>query len=132
LDLAQYRELAAFAQFGSDLDKATQAQLTRGERTVEVLKQNQYVPMPLPQQIMIIYVAVNGYLDDLDIEVVKQFEEGFHAFMDEKYPDVCHTIMQKKDLTEDVETKLKAAIEEYKADFVSKLPTEQAAAEAKA
>jgi len=132
LDLAQYRELAAFAQFGSDLDKATQAQLTRGERTVEVLKQNQYVPMPLPQQIMIIYVAVNGYLDDLDVEVVKQFEEGFHAFMEEKYPDVGHTIMQQKDVTEDVEGKLKAAIEQFKADFVSKLPTEPAAAGAKA
>jgi len=118
LDLAQYRELAAFAQFGSDLDKATLAQLTRGERTVEVLKQNQYVPMPLHQQVMIIYVAVNGYLDDLPVEKVKPFEEGFHKFMDEKYPDVGHAIMEEKDISESTEEKLKKAIEEYKAEFV--------------
>ncbi len=118
LELAQYRELAAFAQFGSDLDKATLAQLTRGERTVEVLKQDQYVPMQLHQQVMIIYVAVNGYLDNLPLEKIKPFEEGFHKFMDEKYPDVGHTIAESKDLSESTEEKLKKAIEEYKAAFV--------------
>ncbi len=120
LDLAQYRELAAFAQFGSDLDKATQAQLTRGERTVEVLKQDQYVPMPLHQQVMIIYCAVGGYLDNLPLEAVKPFEEGFHKFMEEKYPDVGHAIAHTKLLEPNVEEKLKKAIEEYKAEFVKR------------
>ncbi len=118
LDLAQYRELAAFAQFGSDLDKATLAQLRRGERTVEVLKQDQYVPMELHQQVMIIYVAVNGYLDDLPVEQVKPFEEAFHKFMDEKYPDVGHTIADKKELPENIEETLRKGIEEFKAQFV--------------
>jgi F-type H+-transporting ATPase subunit alpha len=118
LDLAQYRELAAFAQFGSDLDKATQAQLTRGERTVEVLKQDQYVPMALHKQVMIIYCAVSGSLDDLPLEAVKPFEEGFHKFMEEKYPDVGHAIAHTKLLEPNVEEKLKKAVGEYKAEFV--------------
>jgi F-type H+-transporting ATPase subunit alpha len=118
LDLAQYRELAAFAQFGSDLDKATLAQLTRGERTVEILKQDQYVPMALNQQVMIIYVAVNGYLDDMAIELVKPFEEGFLKFMDEKYPDVGHTIAEELVVSDTCEEKLMKGVEQYKAEFL--------------
>jgi F-type H+-transporting ATPase subunit alpha len=121
LDLAQYRELAAFAQFGSDLDKATQAQLTRGERMVEILKQDQYVPMPLEQQVMIIFAGVNGYLDDIPVERVKEFEKKFLAFMQEKYPDVGHDIDRTKDLTEETEKKLHQAVKEFKAQFVAGL-----------
>jgi F-type H+/Na+-transporting ATPase subunit alpha len=119
LDLAQYRELAAFAQFGSELDEATRAQLLRGERTVEVLKQDQYIPMSLEHQVMIIYAVTHGYMDDMKIEEVKKFEEGFHKFMDEKYPDVGHTIAQTKDLNESTEAKLNQAIKEYKEKFKS-------------
>ncbi len=128
LDLAQYRELAAFAQFGSDLDKATQAQLTRGERTVEVLKQDQFVPMPVEQQVMIIYAATQGYLDDMPIESVKPFEQGFHAFIDEKYADLRHKIAETKQLDEALEKTLTAAIKEYKAKFVAEHAIKLAAA----
>src|SRR3990167_7654621 len=87
LDLAQYRELAAFTQFGSELDKATQAQLTRGERMVEILKQGQYQPMSLAHQAAIIYVVGKGHLDDVPLAQVKPFEEAFHTFLEERYPD---------------------------------------------
>jgi F-type H+-transporting ATPase subunit alpha len=120
LDLAQYRELAAFAQFGSELDETTKAQLLRGERTVEVLKQDQYIPMSLEHQVMIIYAVTHGYMDDMKIEEVKKFEEGLHKLMDEKYPDVGHTIAQTKDLDENTEAKLNQAIKEYKEKFKSK------------
>jgi F-type H+-transporting ATPase subunit alpha len=119
LDLAQYRELAAFTQFGSELDETTKAQLLRGERTVEVLKQDQYIPMSLEHQVMIIYAVTHGYMDDMKVEEVKKFEEGFHKFMDEKYPDVGHTIAQTKDLDEKTEAKLNQAIKEYKEKFKS-------------
>jgi F-type H+-transporting ATPase subunit alpha len=121
LDLAQYRELVAFTQFGTELDEATQAQLTRGERTVEILKQEQYVPMPLERQVMIIYVATNGYLDDLDNDIVKRFEREFYEFMDDRYPDVGHKIAQTKDLDEETEKKLNQAIKEFKEKFVTGL-----------
>jgi F-type H+-transporting ATPase subunit alpha len=120
LDLAQYRELAAFAQFGSDLDKATQAQLTRGERTVEVLKQDQFVPMPVERQVMIIFVATQGYLDDMPVGAIKQFEREFYQFVDEKYPGVSHQIRESKDLDAKVEPELVAAIKEFKAAFVAR------------
>lgn len=117
LDLAQYRELAAFAQFGSELDEATRAQLIRGERTVEILKQDQYVPMPLEKQVMIIYVATHGYLDDLPIEAVRKFETEFYQFMEREYPDVPHTIVQTKDLSKETEKKLESAIQKFKPEF---------------
>jgi F-type H+-transporting ATPase subunit alpha len=117
LDLAQYREMAAFAQFGAELDEATRAQLTRGERTVEILKQDQYIPMPLEHQVMIIYVVTHGYMDDLPVEEIKKFEEGFHKFMDDKYPDVVHRISQAKDLDEETEKRLNQAISEFKKSF---------------
>lgn len=121
LDLAQYRELAAFAQFGSDLDEATQKQLTRGARTVEVLKQNQYVPMPLEKQVAIIWVAVNGYLDDLPNESCAKFETDFFSFLEKEYPDIIHDIASKKDLDANTEEKLKKAIAKFKDDFRSRL-----------
>jgi len=114
LDLAQFRELEAFAQFGSDLDEATRAQIERGRRTVEILKQNQYVPMPVAQQVAIIYALVSGYLDDVPVEKVGKWEEEFHKYMKEMKNDVLELIADKKELTEKVETKLKKAIEEYK------------------
>jgi F-type H+/Na+-transporting ATPase subunit alpha len=121
LDLAQYREMAAFAQFGTELDEATRAQITRGERTVEILKQEQYVPMLLEKQVMIIYTAVNGYLDDLKVEVIRKFEEEFYPFMDKEYPDVVHTIAQIKDLDEATKEKLDQAIKKFKGQFIAQL-----------
>ncbi len=121
LDLAQYRELAAFAQFGSDLDETTQRQLTRGERTVEILKQNQYVPMPLERQVAIIWVAVNGYLDDLPNESCRKFEGEFFEYLLQNYPDILHDISSKKDLDENTENKLKEAVLKFKGEFKSRL-----------
>ncbi len=121
LDLAQYRELAAFAQFGSDLDETTQRQLTRGERTVEILKQNQYVPMPLERQVAIIWVAVNGYLDELPNEACKKFEEEFFAYLQKDYPDILHDISTRKELDENTEEKLKKAVLKFREGFKSRL-----------
>jgi F-type H+-transporting ATPase subunit alpha len=109
LDLAQYRELAAFAQFGSDLDRATQAQLTRGEKTVEILKQGQYVPLPLEKEVAVVFAAVNGYLDGLPTASLARFEPEFFTFLDEEYPEVMHTIATRKLLEEETEEKLKEA-----------------------
>ncbi len=120
LDLAQYRELASFAQFGSELDEATRAQLIRGEKTVEILKQLQFQPMPLEKQVMIIYVATHGYLDDLNLDQVKLFEIEFHKFMESQYPDVGHSISQTKELNEATENKLNEAIRKFKQEFLSK------------
>jgi F-type H+-transporting ATPase subunit alpha len=119
LELAQYRELVAFAKFGSELDKATQAQLTRGERLVEILKQPQYEPMRVENQIMIIYVGEKGYLDDLPIDRVKEFELGFYDFMKEKYPQAPGDIREKKELTEELEGMLDQAAEEFKKNFLA-------------
>jgi F-type H+-transporting ATPase subunit alpha len=119
LDLAQYRELAAFAQFGSDLDKTTQAQLTRGERMVELLKQGQYQPIPVERQVAIVYAGTNGYLDELPVTSVRAFETGLYAFLDTKYPDVIHDLKVKYELTDAIEARLKQAIEAYKAEFIA-------------
>ena len=119
LDLAQYRELVAFTQFGSELDKATQAQLTRGERWVEVLKQGQYEPMSLAHQVAILYVIGQGHLDELPITQVKPFETVFHAFVDEKYPDVIHEIDTTKDLSAEASKKLDDAVAKCKQQFLT-------------
>ncbi len=119
LDLAQFRELEAFAQFGSDLDAATQRQLARGSRIVEVLKQPQYQPMPVQQQVMIIYAATNGYLDDVEIEDIREWEHGFHEFMKANHPDVGAGIRDTGVLDENVEASLKKGIEEYHGIFAS-------------
>lgn len=117
LTMAQYRELAAFAQFGSELDKATQEQLSRGERLVEILKQPQYQPVPVEQQIMIIFVGVNGYLSDIPVDKVREFENKFHKFMAEKYPAIGEEIKEKKKIDEDLSHRLVRAIEEFKKVF---------------
>ncbi|MDD4767102.1 MAG: F0F1 ATP synthase subunit alpha [Desulfotomaculaceae bacterium] len=116
MDLAQYRELAAFAQFGSDLDKSTQARLTRGERMVELLKQGQYVPMPVEEQVVSIYAATKGYLDDIPVEMVLPFEADFLKFMKANKPNIGETIKKTGQL-QDIEKELQAAIEEFKAEF---------------
>ena len=121
LDLAQYRELAAFTQFGTELDEATKAYLTRGERTVEVLKQAQYVPMSVERQVMIIYAATHGYLDSLPLEAVEKFEAEFYPFMENEYPDVGHRIATSKDLDESTERKLNEAITRFKEQLKAKL-----------
>lgn len=114
LDLAQFRELEAFAQFGSDLDETTRAQIERGRRTVEVLKQDQYVPMSVENEVAIIYALTNGYLDDVPVEKVQGWEEEFHKYMLEMKSEVLGLIKEKKELTEEVEDALKKAIEEYR------------------
>ncbi len=114
LDLAQYRELEAFAQFGSELDSATQRQLARGARIVEVLKQPQYRPMPVEQQVMIIYAVTNGFLDDIDAAKIRVWEQGFHEFMAAQHKSLVDDIRTKRALTDDITPRLKKAIEEYK------------------
>ncbi|HEX5032919.1 MAG TPA: F0F1 ATP synthase subunit alpha, partial [bacterium] len=117
LELAQYRELAAFAQFGSDLDKATQRQLARGERLVEVLKQGQYVPMPVEKQIIEIYAAINGFVDEVPVNKIRKFFEEFQLFVESKYPNILKDIQSKKKLDDDLTAKLKQALEEMKSSF---------------
>ena len=128
LDLAQFRELEAFAQFGSELDPATQKQLARGERTVEVLKQPQYSPMAVEQQIMIIYAVTNGHLDDVPVERVRAFEQGFHEYMAAQHPGVGESIRTQKEISDEVEKELVAAIESYKETFLAEGATSETAA----
>jgi F-type H+-transporting ATPase subunit alpha len=115
LDYAQYRELEAFAQFGSDLDEATQRQLARGARIVEVLKQPQYTPMPVENQIAIIFVVTNGYLDDVEVENIRQWELDFHAFLAANHADLMREIKDKKILDDDLTERLRQAIAAFKA-----------------
>ncbi len=114
LDLAQYRELEAFAAFASDLDKATKAQLDRGMRTVEVLKQPQYAPSPVEQQVMIIFAVTNGYLDDVAVNAIREWEADFHTFMSEQYPQVGQAIRKEKVLSKETEASLRQGIDAYK------------------
>lgn len=114
VDLAQYNELASFAQFGSDLDAHTKEQLAQGERIKEVLKQSQYKPLPVEKQIMIIYAATRKMLLDIPTKKIREFEEGLFTFMDNKHPGVGKGIRETKSLTEEIENELKAAINEYK------------------
>jgi len=117
LDLAQYREMAAFAQFGSDLDAATQAQLFRGERLVEILKQDQYKPFSVAEQVISIFSGVRGLLDDIAVKDIKKFEASFLNFVNEKHKDVIESIEKEKKLDDAMEEKIKALIEEYKGLF---------------
>jgi F-type H+-transporting ATPase subunit alpha len=120
LDLAQYRELAAFAQFGSDLDPATQRQLNRGKRLTEILKQPQYRPLPVEKQVAILFAATNGYLDEVAVEQLRAYEDGLYVFLDTRHPGVLAAIAEKKILDDDVKAALKAALEEYGRDFKAK------------
>jgi F-type H+-transporting ATPase subunit alpha len=117
LDLAQYREMAAFAQFGSDLDAATQAQLHRGERLVELLKQGQYKPLTVVQQIVSIFSGVRGLVDDIPVASIRKFEAGLISFMEDKHQALMNKIAEAKKLNDDSESQLKAAIEEFKGLF---------------
>jgi len=118
LDLAQYRELATFAQFGTaELDRATLAQLERGQRIVEILKQPQFQPLPLHQQVTILYAVINGYLDDVPIQAVRRWEQEFHQFLATAYPEIGRSIENTKDLTPETEAKLKEAIQKFKQSF---------------
>jgi len=115
LDLAQYRELAAFAQFGTaELDAATRRQLERGQRLTEVLKQLQFRPLTLGQEVSILYAGVNGHLDDVELARVRAFEEAFHGYMQGNHPDVLKQIDETKELAPEVEEKLKAAVQQFK------------------
>ena len=115
MDLSQYRELSAFAQFGTaDLDKATRQQLERGQRQVEVLKQLQFIPMSLEQEVTILYAVINGYLDDIPADKVATFESQFHRYMAASYPEIGKKIVQDKQLSKETEDSLKAAIDEFK------------------
>ncbi|MBI5301685.1 MAG: F0F1 ATP synthase subunit alpha [Chloroflexi bacterium] len=114
LDLAQYRNLAAFAQFGSDLDKATRDQLDRGSRLTELLKQPQYEPMRLDRQVMVIYAATNGFMDDVPVDKVRAFETAFLRFMDASHPQIGEKILSAKTIDADSEAALKKAIQEFK------------------
>ncbi len=117
LDLAQYRELAAFAQFGSDLDKASQAQLSRGKRWVEVLKQGPYSPIPVEKQVALLFAGSNGLLDDLAVEDIRRFEHGLYDFLDNSKPEVLQTIREKKQLDDELKKRLTDAINEFKQGF---------------
>ncbi len=120
LELSQYRELAAFAQFGtSELDKATKAQLDRGQRITEVLKQPQFAPIPMEKQVMILYAAINGYLDDIPVSRMAAFEADFHRFMEISHAGVSKSIAETKDLSPETEESLKQAILEFKKDFAA-------------
>jgi F-type H+-transporting ATPase subunit alpha len=119
LDLAQFRELAAFAQFGSDLDKATLAQIERGKRMVELLKQGQFVPMPATEQIAVLFAGTSGALDDVPVESLKKFEEEFLRFMRDAKSDVLAAVEEKKALDEDLKGRLNAALDEFKKTFAA-------------
>jgi F-type H+-transporting ATPase subunit alpha len=118
LDLAQYRELAAFAQFGSDLDKATQAQLNRGQRLVEVLKQGQYSPLPFSKQILVIFAGTSGALDDLPIEQIRDFEAELYRYVESTNPGLLSTIMEKKVLDDSIKAEMTKVIKQCKEVFV--------------
>jgi F-type H+-transporting ATPase subunit alpha len=120
LDLAQYRELAAFAQFGSDLDKSTQAQLTRGARLVEILKQPQYEPLAVEKQVAIIFAGTNGYLDAIPISEIRSFETELYSFLDARHPQVLKGIATKKQLDDELKGALNSAVKEFATDFAAR------------
>ena len=114
LDLAQFRELEAFAQFGSDLDEKTRAQIERGKRTVEILKQNQYSPIAVENQVAVMFALINGFIDDVAVEKVLEWEEGFHKYLESNGQEVLTAIREKKELSDDVVADLNKIIGEYK------------------
>jgi len=120
VDLAQYRELAAFAQLASDLDKVTKAQLDRGQRMVELLKQPQYAPLPVEEQTMIIWMGAHGYLDDVPVPIIGRFEAEFYSFLRNQHPQIGQAIREKRELTDTIVNDLKKAADEFKAMFAAK------------
>jgi F-type H+-transporting ATPase subunit alpha len=119
LDLAQYRELAAFSQFGSDLDKATQAQLNRGARLVEILKQDQYQPLPFSKQIVVIWAGINGHLDDLPVDKIREFEAQLLKYIETSNPKLLQTIMEKKTIDDSLKADLGKTVKDFKQTFVA-------------
>ncbi len=119
LDLAQYREMAAFAQFGSDLDKATQKQLARGERLVEILKQPQYQPIPNEKQVLIIFAANSGFLDDYPVAALKRYEAELYAFFDNRHAELLAELRDKKAIDDDLKARIVAALEQFKKEFTA-------------
>jgi F-type H+-transporting ATPase subunit alpha len=122
LDMAQYRDLAAFAQFGSDqLDKATQAQLARGQRLQEILKQDQYSPLPVEKQVLILYVATSGLLDTVPVNEVRRFERELLEFVEANHASILKTIKEKKALDDSIRTEIKKAVEAFKERFTAEV-----------
>ena len=119
IELAQYRELAAFAQFGSDLDKESSRRLEKGKRLMELLKQNQYQPYPVEKQVIILYAGVQDFLNDIDVNKISKFEKGLLEFMDTHHSEVSKAILEQKTLTDEIKSMLKSAIEEYKKLFLA-------------
>ena len=119
LELAQYRELAAFAQFGSDLDKGTQAQLERGVRLVEILKQPQFEPRTLAQQVAILFAGTRGFLDKYPVDKLKEYEPQLLSFISSKYPEVNREIEEKREISADLEKKMKDVLTEFETVFVT-------------
>ena len=117
LDLAQYRELAAFAQFGSELDKSTQNQLNRGIRLVEILKQPQYQPLSLEKQVSILYAGTRGFLDKYPVDVLASYESQLYSFLESKYSDLLADIKEKKEFTADLDARMKGVLEEFDGIF---------------
>jgi len=117
LELAQYREMAAFSQFGSDLDQATQRQLNRGARLVELLKQDQYEPLPVEKQVLIIFAGTNGFVDELPLTALKKYERELYSFMESKHPEILADILKKRELDNDLRAQLTKALEEFKETF---------------
>ena len=117
LEMAQYRELAAFAQFGSELDKATQQQLNRGARLVEVLKQPQYQPLPMEKMVSTIFAGTRGFLDKYPIDVLASYEQQLYSFMESKYADVLAAIKEQKEFTSEIDAKMKVILEEFDSVF---------------
>ncbi|MFL6335930.1 MAG: F0F1 ATP synthase subunit alpha, partial [Pyrinomonadaceae bacterium] len=114
LDLAQYRELAAFAQFGSDLDQATQRQLARGQRLMEILKQPQYQPIDVEKQVLILWAATSGQLDDIPVDQVRRFEADFQRFVETSQPGILNAIREKKALSDEIKEELVSAVNDFK------------------
>ncbi|MGB9146192.1 MAG: F0F1 ATP synthase subunit alpha, partial [Acidobacteriaceae bacterium] len=119
LDLAQYRELAAFSQFGSDLDKVTQNQLNRGQRLTELLKQPQFHPLPAEKQVIILFAGTQGYLDDLKVADIRAFEDGLYKYLDSGQSQLLTDIATKKALDDDLRNRIHAALKEYKQNFLA-------------
>jgi F-type H+/Na+-transporting ATPase subunit alpha len=119
LELAQFRELAAFAQFGSDLDKATQAQLNRGQRLTEILKQNQFTPLPFSKQILTIFAGTGGFLDDLPVDQLREFEKALYSYADTMNPGLLKAIEEKKILDDQMKNDMGKLVKECKERFVS-------------
>jgi F-type H+-transporting ATPase subunit alpha len=118
LDMASFRELAAFAQFGSDLDKATQARLNRGQRLQEILKQPQYEPANIESQVIVIYAGTNGYADDVDLDRMREWETSLVRFMASSYPELGRTIVEEKRISDEIEERLKSALETFRSSWL--------------